>query len=420
MRILAISNYYPPFGIGSYELQCLQVSHQLTRRGHNVRILTSKGGGHEPVGLHQSTRVVRDLELFPESNSEPATFNRLYRRVKGNQKVLQEKISTFLPDVIMLWGMEGLPLAVPLTAERSGIPCVYALYDHWLGQACEKDPWWKYWNEEDAIDPPIIRNILKRLRLEDAIHNQAPCGGLEALQLENVYFCSDSLKNETTRSCKVPFDRAMVIPCGIKADDIRPKPAGSALGKRLLYVARLSEEKDPMTAIRAVEELRRQGEDGYSLDIYGKGTPEFEAALHDYVRRYQISGTVSFRPMAEEQVRNAIPTYDMLLFTSKYPEPFPLVHLKAMAARIPVISTLEGGTGELVRDGINGFAFETSNHYDLAAKIKYVSENPGLTEKVVETAYQDVVQRYSMERVTSRVESLLHRAAHTEGVVLSA
>jgi glycogen synthase len=293
------------------------------------------------------------------------------------------------------------------------------VFDHWLAQVCDQDPWLQYWNADNPVDPPLMRTLIQRLHLDQAIQAQAPFGDMRKLKLENVIFCSESLKQETTCACGLSLDQAVVVPCGIAPDDIRRRPRETPVSGRLAFVARLTEEKDPLTAIRAIQELRHRGYSTYSLDIYGRGKPHYEATLHDYVRRHQLNGAVSFKPLHEEQVRSALHLYDTLLFTSQYPEPFPLVHLKAMAARVPVISTPDGGSAELIRDGENGLLFETGNHYDLADKVEYMSAHPEQVSRMVETAFEEAVYYYTFNRVTSHIESLLHRALDSNNMVVA-
>ena len=45
MRVLVISNLFPPDVIGGYELLCQDLADGLHERGHEVRVLTS----HAPV-----------------------------------------------------------------------------------------------------------------------------------------------------------------------------------------------------------------------------------------------------------------------------------------------------------------------------------------------------------------------------------
>ena len=41
MKILIVSNLYPPHHQGGYELRCAQVTAYLQRQGHDVRVVTS-------------------------------------------------------------------------------------------------------------------------------------------------------------------------------------------------------------------------------------------------------------------------------------------------------------------------------------------------------------------------------------------
>ena len=44
MKILVISNLYPPHSIGGYEERCRQIVDRLIERGHEIRVLTSTHG----------------------------------------------------------------------------------------------------------------------------------------------------------------------------------------------------------------------------------------------------------------------------------------------------------------------------------------------------------------------------------------
>ena len=44
MRILFLSNFYPPHAIGGYEQWCQEVADRLQARGHVVTVLTSRYG----------------------------------------------------------------------------------------------------------------------------------------------------------------------------------------------------------------------------------------------------------------------------------------------------------------------------------------------------------------------------------------
>jgi len=44
LRILFVSNYYPPYEVGGYEQLCRDVAMRLAERGHQIQGLTSERG----------------------------------------------------------------------------------------------------------------------------------------------------------------------------------------------------------------------------------------------------------------------------------------------------------------------------------------------------------------------------------------
>jgi len=56
-----MSNLYPPYYIGGYELSCQEVVNQLRRRGHRVFVLTSTYG---LKGDKSDDKVFRQLLIY--------------------------------------------------------------------------------------------------------------------------------------------------------------------------------------------------------------------------------------------------------------------------------------------------------------------------------------------------------------------
>ena len=44
MKILILTNLFPPYHGGTFDLRCEQVSEALRKRGHTIRVLTSNHG----------------------------------------------------------------------------------------------------------------------------------------------------------------------------------------------------------------------------------------------------------------------------------------------------------------------------------------------------------------------------------------
>ena len=59
----------------------------------------------------------------------------------------------------------------------------------------------------------------------------------------------------------------------------------------------------------------------------------------------------------------------VLVFPSRFEEPFGISQVEALAAGLVVVSTGTGGAKEIVRDGIDGLLFRAGDEADLAAKL---------------------------------------------------
>ena len=124
----------------------------------------------------------------------------------------------------------------------------------------------------------------------------------------------------------------------------------------------------------------------------------------------ELGPRVEFKTAAAAEMARVYSEHDALLFTSAWEEPFALTPLEAMAARLPVIGTLEGGSRELIRHRENALAYRTGEAADLAAQVLALESEPGLRKKMVETAFREVREKYDIEQITGQIEQTLNQA----------
>ena len=78
MKILVVSNLYPPQHVGGYELGCRDVVEKLRARGHVVRVLTSNFRNGNTDNPPDETEIERVLEFstgtaaLPDKHAECA------------------------------------------------------------------------------------------------------------------------------------------------------------------------------------------------------------------------------------------------------------------------------------------------------------------------------------------------------------
>ena len=102
--------------------------------------------------------------------------------------------------------------------------------------------------------------------------------------------------------------------------------------------------------------------------------------------------------------------YDAYIFSSNWGEPFALAPLEAMSANLPVIMCPDGGAAELVEDGINALKFVTGSSDSLSEAILRFLEIDDHGEQISQTARKQVEERYTIDSMTQKIESILQRA----------
>jgi len=114
-----------------------------------------------------------------------------------------------------------------------------------------------------------------------------------------------------------------------------------------------------------------------------------------------------FPSFSNNELDRIFSNIDVLLLPSVMRETFSLVVREAMIRRIPVITSNCGGPEELVRDGVNGFIFPTSDDKTLARRMVQIISDPHLVEKFsqrIETEKIATVHEQTME-----LESIYHQ-----------
>ena len=133
MRILVISNLYPPDVVGGWELGCRQMTEALRSRGHEVRVLTSTPRLPTISLPDGERRVLRVEELWDDDlrRSDARAANVRAALIDShNIELLGQEFGEFEPDVVYLWNLMGLgAAALALAVELSGVAWTAHLMD---------------------------------------------------------------------------------------------------------------------------------------------------------------------------------------------------------------------------------------------------------------------------------------------------
>ncbi len=190
--------------------------------------------------------------------------------------------------------------------------------------------------------------------------------------------------------------RHEVIPNGIELGGL-PRATASPGGRRLGFLGRLEDVKNPLLALAVLDALRAEG---YRLVVIGDGPLLGElrrrAAALALADRVEVLGSL---PRAD--ALQALATLDVLLVPSLW-EGLPLAPLEAMAIGIPVVASAVGGLPEIIDHGRNGILIDGHDPGRFAEAVRLLMAAPALRDAIIERARTVVAERYAWEAISRR------------------
>jgi glycogen synthase len=409
MRILFLSDLYPPVSIGGYEMRCQETLEALRERGHVTALLTGMYAGKDAPA---EAGVVRRLHsspvnpVFATLQPDPLTLRKRIhqltwaRECRQNYNITREVITGFKPEVVFIWNMQRVGVTPILAAQEAGLPCVYNLGEYWLLEL----------KNETALDPNPLKRAFRRWMLG--------MPGFERLDLRYLITVSQALKQKYVEAgfCG---EAICTIPRGIPASLVRPlgdarAPDKKADGKlRLAFVGRVSPEKGPDVAIRAVGMASRASEGlDIHLDVIGTGDEGYLDELKRLARAEGLEAKVHFLGWMERgAIFEAYDEHDALVFPSRWEEPLGVSVLEALARGLPVIASRCGGVPETIADGETGLLVPPDDPVALAGAIRRLATDDGLAERLRQAGLAEVHEHYTQAGVVNRLEAALCAAA---------
>jgi glycosyltransferase involved in cell wall biosynthesis len=201
----------------------------------------------------------------------------------------------------------------------------------------------------------------------------------------------------------IPAELAQFQPQHILSRDPSEPP-------RILYFGAISAFKGVMTLVEALGRLRRLPDLAATrLTLLGNvHQEEFGVALRIRIRDLGLQDAVELVPRCPRSELPAVfRRHDVQAFTSEGVEAYSLSLLEGMAAGLPVVSSLCGGSAEILRDGVNGRTFRAGDAGDLAAKLAWLLQHPEEAARMGRAASAEVQQRGTLRSQVDALEAYL-------------
>lgn len=328
MRILAISNVFPPGFIGGYELGAFDIVKNLAKKGHEVQVLTSDYFlDDHPETLGFSVRRTLDLKTIEHELIETDQFLAAYYNFR-NIRVLGSEIRKFAPDMVIAFNLIGLgAVSIVQFLECIRMPALLYVMDN------------------------IFAGIEPGSPLDDCYYQMfgRMCEGgvIRSIAMSN------NVVLEIEAKAKVRLPDVEIVPGWVQLQLLerritnRKEPGFI----RFVYCSRLAAHKGIGLLLLAAKHLIEVGETEFLIDVYGAGDV---ARLSQQIRALGLDRHVSYCGMYEKQeMITKLAHYDALLFPTWERETFGFVVSEAAAAGAIPVMTAGIGAGEWFLDGVD-------------------------------------------------------------------
>ena len=387
MKILTLSNLYPPDIIGGYEVACRQVVEGLIDRGHDVLVLTS--APRQPVDRVE--HVDRRLRLADEWNANAMGFYSITHLTTHahsrfidahNVHELLDVIVTFDPDVAYLGNLAGIGgLGLLATLQQSSIPWCWQLGDCIPTRLC---------SSRNGLIPELADDFSRRFH--------------------GTYIAvSHQVRGEIESSGIALRGRVERLPYWVTGE----RPAERSYFKpghklRVMAAGAINRDKGIDILIEAIARLRDEGIDAIEVDLYGKVG---DATLTEMIPKLDLGDRVRMMgPRPHTELLRLYEQYDVFAFPTQSREPFGIVALEAASRGCVPVVTSDCGFAEWFEHGVHVLKADRDAD-SLAEAIGAIAAGDIELEPIANRGLDLVWNDFHLDSVLPQLEAILEETA---------
>jgi glycosyltransferase involved in cell wall biosynthesis len=362
MKIGVFSNYYPPMERGGAELVAQRVADELSRRGHQVFVLSttpfSGPRSLRPEALeYHVERVYRffPFNLYHLSNAHhyPFPLRLLWHLIDVfgpfPHQLIDRLLSIEEPDVMLTHNLKGFGIRASRCIQEAGIRQIHTIHDVQLSVPSgllihgQEDAWLnRGWPRR--LYERIVRRALGQ---PDVI--VSPSKFLAEFYQQRGFFHGADI-------------RVLPNPAPKPLSSVTRPASAQTTAIRFLFVGQLEEHKGVNLLLQAIDRL----EFSFELHVVGEGRLlEHVTARAKRDARVYVHGFISL-----EHIKKMMAQADAVVIPSLCYENSPTVIYESFQIGTPVLASRIGGIPELVTDGKTGLLFEPGSVASLVSSLQ--------------------------------------------------
>lgn len=412
MKILFLSDDFPPLIKGGAGLAAFRLARGLKKKGHQVFVITTSRQGPSV-----RERIYQGLKIFT-LQADYSECWRAYLSLANPQTVGRVKkiIHQIKPSVVHAHNLHYYLSYQCLKVAKKYSPVFLTAHDVMLFHYGKLIP--KGISPRTKIDQPFNYQVTTWDLIKYAQKRYNPFRNLiiryYLRYVDKIFAVSRALKqvlnNQGIKNVEVIYN-------GIDVRDWQINPAPVADFKKkyrlenkkvVFFGGRLSGAKGGEKIILTMEQVIKQVPQAVLLVAgHKKG---YAQKMIELANQLKIENQIIFAGWLDEnELKLAYHSSDLCLTPSLYLDPFPLFNIEAMAAQKPVIGTCFGGTPEIVLDGVTGYIVNPLNIEMMADKIIDCLTHPAKAQRFGQAGYQRVKRYFSLQKQVKETLKWYHR-----------
>jgi len=413
MKVLVLSDYYPPNTKGGADIAAERLSSEIARRGHSVCALTTVQDKSQAIS--DTVRGVHVRRIFSKYPLRLRNLMAVYNPMVVSQ--VGRNIAEFNPDIVHAHNIHThLSFQSLMEAKKQGVPVILTAHDHQL--FCS--------GKFDCLPPEGAMAVsasqcahCQRLRFfpfrNSLIRREVTKSGTRILAV------SSALRDDLVANGFAP-ESVSVVHNGIDPDSmvvsqghVRTFARRHALeGKKvILFGGRVSHAKGIDQAVAALGKLPR--ELNFVFLVLGS-SEDYISYILQMGHKLSVEDRTVFLPwLSGEDLKAAYALADVCITPSLYREPFNLINIEAMAMKKPVVTTCFGGPPEVVVDGVTGYVIDPRNVDLMASRLQELLTDEDKASAMGAAGYFRVKEQFTAahqaDKTLSAYQAALERKA---------
>ncbi len=177
---------------------------------------------------------------------------------------------------------------------------------------------------------------------------------------------------------------------------------------RLLFLSNLVESKGVIVLLDALKILSDKGY-SFRCDFVGSETKEFSAMrFSEEVNKRGLTSIAFYEGQKYGNEKEKAYTLSDVFVLPSYDDCFPLVLLEAMAHKLPIVTTNEGGIADIVENGMNGLIAERCKADSLAVCLEKMIVDKVMRKRMGEAGWKILMDRFTEEKFEERMIGIIN------------